>query len=583
MNNPGAKTGRNESCPCGSGRKYKRCCGLKKAAPQAPRQARQTPTDARSAVLGSAEIIELMSLSQAGRHGELERRAREQTQRHPRAGMAWKALTVALRMQGKDSLSAAQRAAELSPEDAEAQNHLGMALMDAGRAIEAAARFQQVLRIKPDDLGACMRLGNLLADLGRLEEAAACYQRATQIHPGMVETRYRLGTVLMALGRHAPAIASFEQAIAQQPGSAELHAQLGTALRMLGRIEAAEAQFRRALELNPDLAEAWAGIAQLRCMTPADTEWLAQAQRVLDAAPAARSAIPLNYAIGKYFDDTGDFERAFEAFRRANELAGQQGRRFDPVQLSQEVDRFIEVFDRRWLAEVRNRPQSTARPVFIVGMPRSGCSLLGTLLSAHPALSGAGELRFWSDAANYYDAAIRRGEAAVALIARLAAEYERLIQALAPDAQRAIDHMPGNFVRLGMIHAALPEARIIHMRRDPIDTCLSIYSQDSDGVLSFASELDDLAHYYRQYRRLMQHWHSLLPAEAILDIDCEALIAAQEPCCRAVLEFLGLPWDERCLESHRAEPLPPYVRIGPAGHWRHYARHLGPLLALAEP
>lgn len=579
MSSSTAKPGRNALCPCGSGRKYKHCCGLR--AP-APRPAGQKAADRRSSMLGSSEIIELMSLSQSGRHADFERRARELTQRRPLAGLAWKALTVALRSQGKDSLAVAQRAVQLLPQDAEAHNHLALALLDAGRAAEAAGHLQQSLRLKPEDLGVWMRLGNLLTDMGRLEEAASCYSRAAQLAPNHVEIRYRLGFVSMGLGRYAQAADNFERATALQPANAELHAHLGNALRMLGRTAEAETQFRSAIDLNPDLTDAWVGLAYLRRLTSADSAWLSEVQRLLARPMNSRAAIALHYAVGKYFDDTEDFDRAFSAFERANELVRQQGRHFDAGQVIRDVDRILETFDAGWLADARAQGQASSQPVFIVGMPKSGCSLLGAVLSAHPAVHDAGELRFWSDAASYYDAAIGRGEAPAGLIGRLGAEYVRLIQALSPDAPRVIDHMPGNFARLGIIAAALPGARIIHVRRDPIDTCLALFSQDSSGALAFATRLEELATYYMQYRRLMQHWRSLLPNGMILELDCERLDAEPESCCRELIELLGLPWDDRCLEAQRAARLSPLLQIGPAGHWRHYVRHLGPLLELSE-
>lgn len=579
MSNPSAKPRRNEACPCGSGRKYKHCCGAGAARPGASGTSRAAPARPPSA-LASPEIIELMSLSQAGRYADLERRAREQIQRHPGAGLPWKALTVALRMQGRDPLPSAQRAVELLPEDADAQNHLGQALLEAGRAAEAAARFAQALRLKPDDLAGSIRLGKLLSDMGRLEEAAACFTHALTLNPDLLEVRYRLGIASLGLGRFAQAVTHLERAVELRPGSAELHVQLATALRMLGRTQEAEAQFRRALELDPLLPDALAGIAQLRTMTAGDAAWLDAAQRALQAPGDPRAELTVRYATGKYFDDLGEYGRAFEAFERANQIARAQVRRFDPVQLDRDVANIIAAFGPRWLGEARNPARGGARAVFIVGMPRAGCPLLGWLLSGHPGIGGAGELRFWTDAAGYYDAAARRGEPTGALLDRLSAEYLRLLQAAAPQAQRAIDQMPGNFARLGLIHASLPEARIIHVRRDPIDTCLGLFSQDSGGALSYAHSLDDLAHYYRQYLRIMQHWRSMLPAGVLLEIEGEQLISDQETCCRRVVEFLELPWDEHCLEAGHAQPLPPHLRIAPSGHWRHYSAHLGPLLEL---
>src|ERR1700730_15176245 len=196
MTTASIKPGRNEPCPCGSGKKYKRCCGEGELSVSNP-QGASAPRSGPTAPLAGPEMIELVSLSQAGRYAELERRARELTQRNARAGFAWKSLALALKMLGKESLSAVQKAAELMPMDAEAQSNLGVALWEAGRIAEAGACFQRVIRIKPEDFGAHYRLGSVLVNLGRLGDAATCYQRALALNPNLLDAHVRLAHLLM--------------------------------------------------------------------------------------------------------------------------------------------------------------------------------------------------------------------------------------------------------------------------------------------------------------------------------------------------------------------------------------------------
>jgi hypothetical protein len=230
-------------------------------------------------------------------------------------------------------------------------------------------------------------------------------------------------------------------------------------------------------------------------------------------------------------------------------------------------------------------PVPAGRPVFIVGMPRSGTTLAEQILASHPAVFGAGELPFWGIAlANSLDDSTTH-------VSSLAHDYRRLLETVSTDALRVIDKMPTNFLALGLIHAALPNARIIHMRRNPIDTCLSIYFQDFETAYSYANDLEDLAHCYGEYRRIMSHWRSVLPQNTILEVPYEGLVEHQELWIRRMLEFIDLPWDPACLNFHQSrrtvstasswqvrQPL----NNCSVERWRHYEPFLGPLLDLAS-
>jgi hypothetical protein len=224
-------------------------------------------------------------------------------------------------------------------------------------------------------------------------------------------------------------------------------------------------------------------------------------------------------------------------------------------------------------------------------MPRSGTSLAEQILASHPAVYGAGELTYWKMASLEVGAAALEGEADSGVPGSLAQEYLRQLSGLSPDAARVIDKMPGNFAHLGMIHAALPHARIIHMSRDPIDTCLSIYFQNFHIAHAYANDLDDLAHYYDQYRRLMDHWRSILPPQTLLEVPYEALVEDQEGWSRKMIEFVGLPWDAACIDFHRTErnvstfskwQVRQKINRSSVERWRNYAPFIGPLLRLSE-
>ena len=669
---------RNDPCPCGSGKKFKQCCGQKRA--------REEPATA-------ADLRLLAGLADSRRFLELESRALEAIGRFPDSGPAWKALSVALRMQGKDALHALQKAAELLPADAEAQCNLGNALRHGGRLDEAVARYRQAIRNEPAYIEARHNLGNAQLALGRFDEAAASYREVLQINPNIAESHSNLGNALLALGRPEEAAASYRRALALNPELASAHSNLGDALRELGQSEQAAASCRRALAIDPNNAqahnslgnalldlgrpadaaacyaraltldsrfvkacvnlaialrllgstseadaacrkaleidptaapalallgelqadrglfaeaetlfrraaaidprmpEAWAGIAHLRKMTSDDASWLAQALRIADGVSKPREEAYLRYAIGKYCDDVGDYTGAFAQYRRANDLTKAYAPSYDRRRMTQAVDRIVRTCDRQWARMPRSLAMRTPRPVFIVGMPRSGTTLAEQILASHPSAFGAGELAFWTDASAAFDAAAPVGEDAERMAATLGADYLRLLGELSADALRVVDKMPANFMSLALIHDALPHARIIHLRRSPRDTCLSIYFQHFKTNLAYANDLEDLAAYYVEYLRLMEHWRSVLPANILLDVPYEGLVADQESWSRRMIEFIGLPWDVACLDFHRTErrvmtaskwQVRQRISSASVGRWRNYQTSLGPLANLPE-
>jgi tetratricopeptide (TPR) repeat protein len=641
--------------------------------------------------LNQLQLNQLASLLNAGRYVDLETKARELIELHPSAGIIWQVLGVSLTRQGKDSLQALQRAAQLLPTDAGAHNNLANALGRLGRLDEAVTHYRRALQLSPDFAEAHNNLGHALLDLGQFDDAAPSCRRAAELKPAFAEAHDNLGSAQLALGRVDDALASYRRALEIEPGFAEAHSNLGNlwlelgridealashrralkidphlagahnnlgnGLRSLGKLEdaaasygraldinpnfaeahcnlgvtlrlqgntaqaqascrraleinpqsaaalvaladssadlgqfaQAEAFFKRAIELQPDSPEAWAGLARSRKMTVADAAWLAHAQRIAAKGLPPRHEISLRHAIGKYFDDVRDFDQAFANFRRANELASLRRAKHDRAGLTRTVDDITRSWDRN-----RVRPRTGAnqseRAVFIVGMLRSGTSLVEQILASHPAVFGAGELTYWSAAGAAYAASPANAEVvSEGALRTLADDYLRSLGKLSGDALRVVDKMPTNFPFLGLIHAALPNARIIHMRRHPLDTCLSIYMQQFETAVSFANDLGDLAHYYTEYLRLMDHWRSTLPAHVILDVSYEGLVSDQEAWTRRMLEFIGLPWDARCLDFHRTErtvltasqwQVRQKLNASSVGRWRRYEKFLGPLSKL---
>ena len=295
--------------------------------------------------------------------------------------------------------------------------------------------------------------------------------------------------------------------------------------------------------------------------------------------------------MGKFCDDTQDYDQAFAHYRRANELKKRFGQPFDRDNQQKMVDALVQYFTPEVTHCHWPGASDSERPLLIVGMPRSGTSLTEQIIASHPDTFGAGELRFWGKAGSEHKLATFAAQFDKAPLAEIAQAYLAELDGYSKDALRVVDKMPSNFLKVGLIHAVFPNARILHTMRNPVDTCLSIYFQNFNLGHTYASDLEDLAVYYRQYHRLMAHWRAVLPKEVFLELPYEQLVEDQEGWSRKIIEFIGLPWDERCLEFYKTDR-----KVGTASNWqarqpiyktskerwRNYAPYVEPLLPLLE-
>lgn len=623
-----SKLGRNGPCLCGSGKKYKHCCGREGAGvpgAEVAAGAASAPLGGAALLIDSTMVSRVASLANSGRYADLQALAAELVAGHPESGFAWKALAVSLAMQGKEALQPMERAASLLPNDADCHSNLGSALRLLGRLPEAASSYRRALAIRPLVPEIWSNLGNVFKDMGRIDEACAAYHKALELKPAFAHAHNNLGNVYQLVGKLEDAAASYAQAIALDPEYTDARVNLGIVRRLQNRtasalescqraleqnpgltaawrlraelysdqgdFAAAEDAFKRALAIEPESPEAWAGIAGLRRMSANDHEWLAAAQGIAPRTTPAQE-VYLRYALGKYFDDVGDYGQAFTNYRRANELSAATRPRHDRHAVTVGLDALTRDYGGDWLREAMTRNFSE-RPVFVVGMPRSGTTLAEQILAAHPQVFGAGELSFWNTAIATLHASREGGAVAGRdLLDAWANEYLAELHELCADAARVVDKMPGNCLYLGLIHAALPKARVIHMRRHPIDTCLSIYFQNFGAVHPYANDLEDLAHYYREYSRLMDHWRSLLPAEVLLEVPYEGLVQEPEYWSRRMVEFVDLPWDETCLEfQENRRPVNTFskwqarqkISTSSVKRWRRYESFVGPLRSLEAP
>ncbi|HWG75921.1 MAG TPA: sulfotransferase [Steroidobacteraceae bacterium] len=484
-----------------------------------------------------------------------------------------------------------QQLLALDPSQVAALHNLGVVLCNAGRVKEAEAYFRRAIELQPDFADAHNSLGYVLRTIGRVEQAETSIRQAAACRPNDPGIQGNLAQTLVLLGRIREAEDCFSKILQTDPSRVDALVGLASVAQTEGRFDEAEALYKQALACDPKLPRVWASLASLRRMGPADGAWQREAEQLANSGLAVTDEISLRFAIGKYWDDVGDFERAFRSYQRANDLLKSTVRRYDRSARAAYVDDMIRIYSPRAIAHLGAGGSPSTKPVFVVGMPRSGTSLVEQIIAAHPSARGAGELGFWTEVLLAHIGPIRQGLLSEPLRQELAASYLKCLEERCGDALRIIDKAPVNAEYLGIIHSVFPNARVIYLQRNPIDTCLSCYFQYLSPALSYTMDLSDLASYYRQHQRLMARWREVLPHATLLDVPYEQLVSDQEGWTRRILDFIGLEWDARCLQFHNVQravstasqwQVRQKMYHSSVGRWGNYEKFIGPLLELAE-
>jgi Flp pilus assembly protein TadD len=481
-----------------------------------------------------------------------------------------------------------EEAIELDSSHAEALNNMGSSLSFLGRYDEAEQSIRQAIAIKPNYADAHGNLGNLLRMKADLIGAEESLRRALKLRPTFTEARINLGVTLTFLGRLRDARACFAKVLKAAPRNAQALNGIGQITALEGKFEEAEATFKRIIDIDPKMTSAWASLAGTRKMTNEDGEWFKNAEKLATGDVHPLEEANLRFAMGKYCDDVGDFAQAFQNFKRGNELLKTVAADYDRKERSHLIDALIRIYTREEIARIQVPGSTSSKPVFVVGMPRSGTSLAEQIIASHPAAHGRGELHFW-EALVAKDTGLTRNILSEPARANVAEEYLRILEVSSAGASRIVDKSPVNSDFLGLIYSVFPNARVIYMQRDPIDTCLSCYFQQFLMGLKFTLDLSDLVHYYNEHRRIMAHWRAVLPQGFILDVPYEALVTDQEAWSRKMLEFIGLEWDPRVLEFHATKrqvvtasawQVRQKIYKNSLARWRNYERFIGPLKTL---
>jgi tetratricopeptide (TPR) repeat protein len=477
------------------------------------------------------------------------------------------------------------------PNNVVACNALGLVFCRAGRYTEAGEQFRRAIKMKESFAEAHSNLGSLLRSIGQVRESEQPLRRALKLKPTLVEAQISLGATLSTLGRMSEARSLLEKALRVAPREVQALTSLGQLAALEGRFSEAEGLFKRVLEIDPKAPLAWIGLAGLRKLDSPDSAWLKGAQACADSGLAPLNEAGVRYAIARYHDQINEFAQAFRSVERAKQLAKTAAAPYSRAARSQFIDALIRTYTPAVLAGEKRGAADSSLPVLVTGMPRSGTSLIEQIIASHPAASGAGEMAFWGPTLSRQADSLLQGPPDEATRRKLAQAYLRLLTENSADAVRVVDKTPLNSEYLGLIYSIFPNARFIYLRRDPIDTCLSCYFQDFPPALNYTLDLSDLADFYREHHRIMEHWRRALPPGTLLDVPYEELIADQEGWTRRILEFIGLPWNDRCLSFHsadRAVLTASYWQVrqklygSSVGRWRNYRKFIGPLLSLRD-
>lgn len=544
----------------------------------------------------------------------------------PQMAMAHYGLGAALSAQNKldEAVNSYQHAVRIMPNAPEIHSELANIFRALGKLDEAKHHLQELIRLRPS-VETYLTLGNIQSSQGLLSEAIPNYQEALKSSPNRADINNTLGFVFYRLGKLNEAVDYYHLALKHKPDFTVAYDNLGRALMMLGRIDEATSCLQEALRIDPDYVHAAASIVaayelsgdyqkageylapliekhpdnpsvamtflRLGKQLGRSQEALAMAEKVLaqnKLAPLDKKQ--LHFSSGKLYDAVNAYDKAFAHYQSANAT---QPPSYDPAKHTCDINALISNFSAATLQRLPRATHSSEQPVFVLGMPRSGTSLVEQILASHPQVHGAGELTDIGrivarmvailDPKTGFPGCIHKLTASTANT--LAEDYLAVIRSKSADAARVTDKMPHNFLCLGLIAILFPKARVIHCKRNPLDTCLSIYFQYFNDGHTYSHDLAHIGSHYRDYERLMAHWRKVLDIP-MLEINYEDIVTNPDEMIRKLVDFVDLEWDPVCLrfyESARLVSTASYDQVRQPlhpksiGRWKHYAQHLGPL------
>ncbi|MDX8514167.1 tetratricopeptide repeat-containing sulfotransferase family protein [Mesorhizobium captivum] len=536
-----------------------------------------------------------LQLHQAGRRQEAESLYRQVLGQQPNHAAALHFLGLLLHQTGRseEGLDLIEQSVTLQPRNADFLNNMGTVMRDLGRVAAAADFFRGAVEIRPDQLAARDNLGSSLKQLGQFEGAEEIYRGTIGRNPFHVRARIGLAETLQEAGRLDEAIALFRESLSIRPKDAELLYGLGVAMMEKGKLTEAADLARQAVAIVPAMAKAWLLLTQVKRQSERDPELAGMEAEHAKAPQESLARMQLSFGLGKANDDLKDYSRAFDYFTEGNAIR-RKGIDYDPVRTRDEFAAMKAVFDKAFFEKHRASDISDDTPIFVVGMPRSGTTLVEQIIASHPQVFGAGELSILKTAVGkQFPMSMPGGfpwgiaDMPDKAFAEAGQAYLDMLHGRYPGFGHVTDKMPGNFLLVGFLHMMLPKAKIVHCARDAAATCLSIFKVHFRGDSHrYGYDLGELADFHNLYTDIMAHWHKVLPG-VVHDVRYEDFVADQEGQTRALMAQLGLPWDDKVLSFHEtdrpvrtasaAQVRQPMYQ-GSVDLWKRYGDRLKPLL-----
>ncbi len=525
-----------------------------------------------------------------------------------------------------EALTFAKKAADLSPDDAMVQANLGLCFLNAyalndaakhlkkaveldsseavyhhnygnclkklGHENQAMEQYRIAISLRPDVPNSLVMLAEILTQKKLAAEAAECIRLAFETAQNKPAAYYHLAKSLVDSGLHLDAEQAVSKAISLESNVAASHALLGNILQQLGRFDEAVASFQTALELQPTRAPVYFDIVSCKRITEADQPIVDRMLALVQERSLSTSdRKALHYALGKAYNDLGDYRKAMRHYDEANGhmMMLNAIKPFDRKAHSASFDSVIQTFTPEFFETHREFGNESDLPILIVGMIRSGTTLVEQIVSSHSSIAAGGERTYLMERAQSVMVPMK-GAPHIGPARHLAKGYLEMLSSVDETAKHVTDKMPHNFVHLGLVHLLFPNVKIIHCRRNPVDTCLSIYTTPFPEPLNFGHDPELIVYFYKEYQRLMEHWRKVLPSDRFMEVDYEDLITDRENTTRKLVQFCGLEWEDSFLHHEKNEGAirtPSWwqarqpVYSSSMGRWKNYEPWLGEFKKLA--
>ncbi len=494
-----------------------------------------------------SQLNKLIEQYKSGKYEKAEKLATSIAKQFPTHQLSWQILGMVFSKTGKKSeaLDANQRVVHLVPNDAQAHYNLAVLLKELTRLDEAEASYKKAIILKSDFTEAHSNLGNILKELGRLEEAEASYKKAIILKPDNAEAHYNLGVALKELGRLDEAEESYKKAIILKSNYPQAYNNLGIMYQELGKLDEAEASYKKSIILKPNFSQAHRHLASVKKFSKRDDHFLQMQELLNEGSYSEEQRCHFNFALAKASEDLGEIEDAFSYYKEGNTLRKKL--------LNYDITRDIKLFKqikkcypkiKESTLEIKDTPNKLT-PIFIVGMFRSGTTLVEQVISSHSKVAGAGELTF----AEILGDSIARGLSILDkdTLLNFRENYIKKLQAFSNGSLIVTDKNPQNFRYIGLLAAAFPDSKIVHVRRNSAAVCWGNYKQFfASKNVGYPYDLNDVVEYHTLYENLMEFWKIQL-TDRIYNFDYELLTTNQKDETKNLIQYLGLDWQEECL------------------------------------